>query len=152
VRTGRIALAALVLVFAAQQVVTYAVSEPYPAIAQPSFSGSTHTNTVLRSSEPRVVARYADGSTRSFDHQQVMAQSPELAIRTYETAFGPSSPRRDDPEVDSWLAHRLQQLSGRRPVSAQLQERTVTRDLTGRTPTTTEVTSTTTVRFGSDRG
>ena len=152
-RSVRVAFGVLLLVFVAQLGVTKVWSEPYPGLFQPAFGGSVDEAGTTSVMEPTVTASYADGTTESFSHRDVMAQSKSLQVAVFTSAFGPDSPRRDDPETVAWLERRLAVLGGgKQPESAVLDWREVTYDLADEQAPRSSTTERTTIDFGSARG
>lgn len=156
-RRGRLALRVLfsvvVLIFVAQLVVTDGRREPYPALFQPSFGdGSVSADGTTMRPQATVVARFADGTTARYDHNDVMAESMTSPWRVMRSAFGPTSPRRDRPETVAWMHDRVAALSGRQPVSVVVEWHDVFYDLRGQAPPVRVLTERTPFDLGSTGG
>lgn len=149
----RVLFALVLLVFIAQVVVTDGRREPYPALFQPSFgTGSvTPEGTVIRP-QATVVAIFADGTTASYDHMDIMGQAKSSPWRVLRSAFGPDSPRRSHPDTIAWLENRLFQLSGRHPERAVVEWHDVAYDIDDERPPQSTLTDRTEMLFGGQRG
>lgn len=145
--------AVVLLVFAAQVAVTEGHREPYPALFQPSFGNGSVTpeGTTLRP-QTTVTAVFADGTTASFGHMEVMAQSLSSPWRVLRSAFGPDSPRRTRPATVAWLEHRLYELTGRHPQTAVVEWSDVAYDINDERPPESTVTDRYVISFGGEHG
>lgn len=150
---ARVLLALVLLVFVGQLGVLRVAREPYPGLFQPSFGGKVTGGSTTAISEPTVTATYTDGSTATFTHRAVMAQSQSLPSAVFSSAFAPDSPRRSAPETVRWLRQRLTDLGGgRHPERAVINWRTVTYDLHDELPPRVATTERTVYTFGGQRG
>ena len=135
--------------FAMQVAVDEVWREPYPGLFQPAFGGTGPEAGVVESDEPTVTVAYADGSTETFTHLEVMAQAKSSPTRVFSTAFRPESPRRDLPGTVAWLEERVSDLGGgREPVRAVISWRTVRYDLDDDGPPRVTVGDRTVIPFG----
>lgn len=144
-------LALVLLGFFFQVVVTQVWREPYPAVSQPRFGVVSPAGTAVVL-EPTVVVSYVDGSTATFNHLDVMAESKSEPVVAFRSAFGPDSPRREKEETISWLENRLAELhSGTAPESAVIEWGEVTYALDEQRPPSIEAVDRTVITFGSER-
>ena len=145
--------AAVVLTWVAEVGYTAVLGpEPYPALYQPAFGGAVPGGGVAVTREPAVLVTYADGSRETYDHDDVMAESPYQRASVFRSAFGPTSPRRTDPDNVRWLVDRVTALGdGREPVAIVIEDHEVTRELGSRRPPRVVVTARDTVDLGSAR-
>ncbi len=131
--------ALLLIGFVVQLAVAKVWTEPYPGLFQPGFGGfggaQGRPENMATVPEPTVMATYADGSTSTFSHRDVMERSKSGRMAVFQSAFGTDSPRRSDPQTVAWLQERLTELDGgRRPVSAVISWRDVAYDVDTRQP------------------
>lgn len=127
-------------------------TEPYPALFQPGFGGfggrQGQPETMATVPQVAVVVTYADGSTASFSHLEVMRQSKSGPLVVFRSAFADSR-RRSDPRTVAWLEQRLADLGGgRQPVRAVIIEREVTHAIDDPQPLRVSTTGTVAVSFG----
>jgi hypothetical protein len=152
-RLVRTVFVLLPLAFALQLGVVHVAEEPYPGLFQPSFGGKVVGGRTASTAEPLVTATYEDGSTATFSHRQVMAQSRSLPSIVFASAFDPRSPRHSAPATVAWLEHRLTDLGGgRHPERAVIEWRTVAHPLDGAGPARASTTARTSYTFGGGRG
>jgi hypothetical protein len=144
----RVTLALILGAFLAQVTVTQVWREPYPAVSQPRFGVVSPAGTAVVL-EPTVVVTYADGSTATFNHLDVMAASKSEPVVAFRSAFGPDSPRRTEEGTVSWLENRLAELhNGDAPQSAVIEWGQVSYDLDEERPPTTQTVDRTEITFG----
>ncbi len=147
-RAPRVILALILVGFVVQVAVTQVWREPYPAVSQPRFGVVSPPGTAVVL-EPTVIATYADGSTATFDHLDVMAESRSEPVVAFRSAFGSDSPRRDEAETVAWLEQRLAELhDGDAPQSALIEWGQVSYDLDEGRPPTTQTVDRTEITFG----
>jgi hypothetical protein len=148
-----VVLVAVLVVFAVQLAATKIWAEPYPGLFQPSFGGAVPPAGTAVVEEPTVTVDYTDGTSATFSHLQVMAQSKSLPLAVFKSAFGPDSPRRSAPDTISWLERRLSDLGGgRQPERAVIEWRDVTYHLDDGLPPRSVDTDDTVITFGVDHG
>jgi hypothetical protein len=148
-----VVLVVILVGFAGQLAVTKAWGEPYPGLFQPSFGGAVPPVGTAVVHEPTVIVLYADKTSATFSHLDVMAQSQSLPLAVFTSAFGPDSPRRSAPDTIAWLERRLADLGGgRRPERAVIEWRDVTYHLDDGRPPDSTVTDRTVITFGVRHG
>jgi hypothetical protein len=152
-RRVRVGFGLLLVAFVVQLAVARVAQQPYPGLFQPGFPGRSVGARTMTVRQPAVTVTYTDGSTTTFTHLQVMAQSRSLPLAVFRSAFGPDSPRRSDPDTIAWLERRLSDLGGgRRPDHAVLSWRAVVYDLDDERPPRVTTTDRTVISFGGERG
>lgn len=117
----RLAFAALLVVGGGQVLVDHYSSEPYPGLFQPGFAGAgRYQGTVVPMVVHEVAVTYVDGSTSTFEGDELLAASEVSRARVFNTAFRDDG-RAGDPRTQAWLADRLTDLGdGVAPRSATL--------------------------------
>lgn len=131
-------------------------TEPYPALFQPGFGGfggrQGQPDTMATVPQVAVVVTYADDSTASYSHLEVMRQSKSSPLVVFRSAFADDH-RRSDPRTVAWLGQRLADLGGgRRPVRAVITEREVTYAIDDPEPLRVTTTDTVAVSFPGGGG
>lgn len=150
-RVPRVVLAVIAVGFLGQLVVQQLWNEPYPGVFQPRFGVVSPPGTVVVL-EPRVAVTYVDGSTATFNHLDVMAESKSEPAVVFRSAFGPDSPRRESAGTISWLEHRLSELhDGTAPQRAVIEWGQVSYALDEQRPPSTETFARNVLTFGGQR-
>lgn len=108
----RAVFAAAVVALPVQMVVDRALSEPYPGLFQPGFSGVFQQGDVATAREPEATVRYADGRDEVVPWQALLPEGtavlPLAVLRRLTLTPGVA----DDPETATFLRGRI---SDRRP-------------------------------------
>lgn len=112
---ARILLIATLVLFVGQVVVKEVFSEPYPGLFQPGFGAPASDGRFITVDQPVVVATFADGTTSTFDHRVVVADSRVLKLAVFNRGFGQEAMAEPDAETVGWLSDRLSELSGGPP-------------------------------------
>lgn len=127
---------AVLVAFVTQMVVTDGRRQPYPALLPPAFGdGSALADGTTVRPQATVVATFADGTTVRYSHLEVMGVPVASPLRAMQSGYGPTSPRREQPEAMAWLWDRVAALRHEEPVAVVVEWRDVVYDLRGEEPT-----------------
>lgn len=95
------------------------VSEPYPALFQPSFGGDGQHPGVAHVTRMDFFVTYDDGSTQQFDNRDVLYDSPILETPIMAMGFGIHEGKgimETAPSSITWGAQRVREISGNKSV------------------------------------
>lgn len=95
------------------------VSEPYPALFQPSFGGDGQHPDVAHVTRMDFFVTYDDGTTQQFDNKDVLYDSPILHTPIMAMGFGIHEGKgimETAPSSITWGAQRIREISGDKSV------------------------------------